>query len=130
MAIDYKEMLEKAKEVSKNAYARYSNFNVGACILASSGKYYVGCNMENASYGMALCAERNAISTAIANGERQIDVVAIYSPNMDDCTPCGACRQVIWEFSNRENPCVVITEVNGEPKEYTIDKLLPAGFDL
>ena len=127
---DYKEMLEKAKEVSKNAYARYSKFNVGACVLASSGKYYVGCNMENASYGMALCAERNAISTAVANGEREIDVVAIYSPNMDNCTPCGACRQVIWEFSNRNNPCKVITEINGEPKEYRIDELLPEGFDL
>ena len=130
MSINYVEMLEKAKEVSKNAYARYSKFHVGACVLASSGKYYVGCNMENASYGMALCAERNAISTAIANGERVIEACAIYSPQMDNCTPCGACRQVIWEFSDRKNPCVVVTEVNNQPKEYKIDELLPAGFDL
>lgn len=130
MSINYKEMLEKAKEVSKNAYARYSNFNVGACILTGSGKYYTGCNMENASYGLALCAERNAISTAVANGERVLRAVAIYSPNADNCSPCGACRQVIWEFADRENGCEIILEENGEPKIYTIKELLPLGFDL
>lgn len=130
MVTDYKMLMEKAKNVSERAYSKYSKFSVGACVLAQSGETYIGCNMENASFGLTLCAERNAISTAIANGERIINAVAIYSPNMDDCTPCGACRQVIWEFSDRKTPCEVITEVNGECKIYTIDKLLPGGFDL
>jgi len=128
--ITYDEMMKKAKEASKNAYAKYSNFCVGACVLTSSGKYFVGCNMENSSYGLSLCAERNAISTAIANGEKELIAVAIFSPQMENCTPCGACRQVIWEFSNKKNPCVVLTEINGEIHKYTIDELLPLGFDL
>ncbi|RAI14409.1 MAG: cytidine deaminase [Candidatus Melainabacteria bacterium] len=128
--MDYREMMNKAKEVSKNAYARYSNFPVGACVLAESGKTYVGCNMENASFGLTACAERNAIGAAIANGEKVIKAVAIYSPKTDNCTPCGACRQIIWEFSPKDEYCVVLTEVNGEIVKKTIRELLPDGFVL
>lgn len=127
--MDYNILLENAKEVSKNAYAKFSNFSVGACVLASSGKTYTGCNFENSSYGLTICAERNAIGSAIANGEISIDAVAIYSPNMENCLPCGACRQVIFEFQNGKE-IEVITQVGSTYKVYKINDLLPDGFKL
>ena len=127
--MDYDILLKKAQEASKNAYAKYSNFFVGACVLAESGKTYVGCNVENASYGLAICAERNAIANAIANGEKSILAVAIYSPNIDNCTPCGACRQMIFEFQKDEE-IKVITKTQDGCKIYSINELLPFGFEL
>lgn len=127
--MDYKNLLEKAREVSKNAYATYSDFPVGACVLAGSGKTYVGCNVENASYGITVCAERNAIGNAVANGEKSILAVAIYSPKMQNCLPCGTCRQVIFEFQ-KEKEIEVITQVEDEYKIYKINELLPEGFKL
>ena len=124
----YDELIEKAKEASKNAYAPYSDFRVGACVLMESGNIYTGCNFENASYGLSICAERNAIGTAIANGETKIKAIAIYSPNMYNCTPCGACRQVINEFKTDET--VVITVAADKLITHTIDELLPGGFTL
>ena len=126
---NYEELLKRAKEVSKNAYAPYSKFNVGACVLAESGNMYVGCNFENSSYGMSICAERNAIGTAIANGEKKIVAIAIYSPNKDNCSPCGACRQVMDEFKSKKG-LEVITEEKGEPVIHTIEELLPGGFEF
>ena len=96
--MNYEEMMKKAEKVSKNSYSPYSKFAVGACVLASSGKVYTGCNFENSSFGMTICAERNAIGSAIAAGEKEIKAVAIYSPNQEECMPCGACRQWIQEF--------------------------------
>lgn len=127
--MDYEVLLKKAQDVSKNAYAKYSNFFVGACVLAQSGKTYVGCNVENASYGLAICAERNAIANAIANGEKSILAVAIYSPNMDNCTPCGACRQFIFEFQG-DSEVEIITNTQDGFKVYKINELLPFGFEL
>jgi cytidine deaminase len=124
----YEELIEKAKEASKNAYAPYSDFRVGACVLMESGNIYTGCNFENASYGLSICAERNAIGSAIANGETKIKAIAIYSPNMYNCTPCGACRQVINEFKTDET--VVITVAADKLITHTIDELLPGGFTL
>ncbi len=125
----HEELIKKAEEVSKNAYSEYSKFSVGACVLAKSGKTYVGCNMENASYGLTICAERNAIANAVANGEREILAVAIFSPNMENCFPCGACRQVIFEFQG-ENPIEIITKKDGKIKIKRINELLPEGFNL
>lgn len=124
----YEELIEKAKEASKNAYAPYSNFKVGACVLTDKDNIYTGCNFENASYGLSICAERNAIGSAIANGELKIKAVAIYSPNMYNCTPCGACRQVINEF--RTDKTVVITIAGDKIITKTIEELLPGGFEL
>lgn len=124
----YEELIEKAKEVSKNAYAPYSDFRVGACVLTDKDNIYTGCNFENASYGLSICAERNAIGTAIANGETKIKAIAIYSPNMYNCTPCGACRQVINEF--KTDNTVVITVAGDEIITNTIEELLPGGFTL
>lgn len=127
--MDYDVLLKKAREASKNAYAKYSGFCVGACVLGASGKTYVGCNVENSSYGLTICAERNAIASAIANGETSIQAIAVYSPNMEDCSPCGACRQVIFEFQ-KDNEIEVITKVKNSYKVRKINELLPYGFKL
>lgn len=127
--MDYNVLLKKAQAVSENAYAKYSNFSVGACVLASSGKTYVGCNVENASYGLTICAERNAIANAVANGEKSILAIAIYSPNTQNCVPCGACRQVIFEFQD-DKEVEIVTQNNVGYKIYKINELLPEGFIL
>lgn len=124
-------LLEKAKDISSLAYCPYSKFAVGACVLFESGKWYVGCNVENASYGLSLCAERNAISTAIAQNEKsKIIAVAIYSPNSSKCSPCGACRQWIYELKSEKGTKIILSDKNFEPIYYTIDELLPHGFML
>lgn len=128
-AKNYDLLMEKAKEASKNAYAPYSDFPVGACVLAQSGKTYTGCNVENSSYGLALCAERNAITNAVSQGEKGIVAIAIYAPKMTNCLPCGACRQFIFEFQGA-NEIDVITQSQDGLKVYKINELLPEGFKL
>ncbi len=127
--MEYKELLAKAKEVSNNAYAPYSKFKVGACVLTEDDSCFCGCNFENSSYGLAICAERNAIGNAIANGHTKFKAVAIYSPNEDNCLPCGACRQVMTEFRSGED-MDIITEINGEPNIYKLSYLMPESFKL
>ena len=127
--MDYNDLLKKAKEVSKNAYAPFSNFFVGSCVLGASGETYVGCNFENASYGLSICAERNAIGSAIANGEKSIIAVAIYASTMEDALPCGACRQVMLEFQG-DKEIEVITQVDNNYKVRKLNNLLPEGFKL
>lgn len=127
--MDYETLLEKAKKVSENAYSKYSNFSVGACVLGESGNCYIGCNMENASFGLTICAERNAIANAVANGEKSIQAIAIYSPNAQNCLPCGSCRQVIFEFQ-KAAPVKVITEIDNKIITHEINELLPEGFIL
>lgn len=127
--MDYNTLIEKAIEVSKNSYSPYSHFPVGACILCESGKTYTGCNFENASFGLTICAERNAIGNAVANGERKITAIAIYSPNMQDCLPCGACRQVLAEFSTNEGT-IIITKAEEGIKIRQLLELLPGYFKL
>ena len=122
-------MLQIAEDASKNAYVPYSKFPVGACVLCESGNVYTGCNFENSSFGLTICAERNAVGTAIANGERKIKAVAVFSPNMANCTPCGACRQVLDEFKS-ENGLEIITKTEAGVKVYTINELLPECFEL
>lgn len=126
----YKEMMDKAIEVSKNAYCPYSKFPVGACVLMDSGNIYTGCNYENGSFGMTICAERNAIGTAIANGDRKIKAVAIYSPNKDNCSPCGACREVIHEFSDNDENIDIIVKIGEDIKIHKLAYLLPESFSL
>ena len=129
MNVDYNLLMDKAKEASKNSYSPFSRFAVGAAVLASSGEIYQGCNVENSSFGMTICAERCAIFKAISEGEKEIKAVAIYSPNQDNCAPCGACRQVIYEFAP-DGKADVITEKNNELVINDIRKLLPEGFLL
>lgn len=126
---EYKKLMEEAKAAADKAYAPYSKFKVGACVLTDTGKLYRGCNFENSSYGLSICAERNAVGSMIADGESKIKAIAIYSPNMENCTPCGACRQVIHEFQG-ENGTDVLTEAKNEIISQKITELLPGGFSL
>lgn len=125
----YEELIKLAEEASKNAYVPYSKFPVGACILTENDKIFTGCNFENASYGLTICAERNAVGSAIAAGERKFKAIAIFSPNMQNCTPCGACRQVLSEFQS-DNGLDVITLCSDGIRVHTINELLPEGFVL
>ncbi|MBD5402760.1 cytidine deaminase [bacterium] len=126
----YDVLMQRAIDVSKNAYAPYSKFSVGASVLADSGEIYSGCNFENASFGMTICAERNAVGSAVANGEKKIKAVAIYSPNQDKCLPCGACRQVLHEFCDNDSELDVIVKCGDELQVFSLATLLPESFSL
>lgn len=115
-----------ARAAAKASYSPYSKFRVGAAILADSGKIYAGSNVENASYGLCNCAERTAIFTAIAAGERQLRAVVVFTPTPTPTMPCGACRQVINEFGSR---AIVIAICNSAQRsETTLPALLSDAF--
>jgi cytidine deaminase len=122
-------LLKAAKRAMKNAHAPYSNFRVGAAILLSNGKVFSGCNVENASYGMSNCAERTAIFSAVADCGPKIEIRAVAVANAQGvpCSPCGACRQVIYEFG--PDATIFFQSAKG-PKEAHITELLPEGFRL
>jgi len=122
-------LLSAARKVMKNAYAPFSNFKVGAAILTSGGDVFVGCNVENSSYGMTNCAERTAIFSAIAAKGPWLEIRAVAVTNAQGvaCSPCGACRQVIYEFGPE---AVVFYQGQDGPKESHITELLPEGFRL
>ena len=129
MTIDFKYLMDVAKDASKYSYSPFSRFAVGAAVLASSGKVYHGRNVENSSFGLTICAERTAIFKAISEGEKEIFAVAIYSPNADSCYPCGACRQVLYEFQG-DNEIDVVTENLGELEIKKLSYFLPCGFRI
>ncbi|MGC9797208.1 cytidine deaminase [Fervidobacterium riparium] len=120
------ELIQRAKEVMKNAYAPYSHFHVGAALLTKSGNVYVGVNVENASYGLTNCAERTAIFSAVANGESEFDMLVVVADTDKPVSPCGACRQVMSEFGNFK---VILTNLKGDVLETTVSELLPYSFD-
>ena len=125
---DVRKTLEQAAaQVMKNAHAPYSNFHVGSAILLTNGEIFTGCNVENASYGMTNCAERTAIFSAVAKlGPKiEIEAVAVTNDQGVACSPCGACRQVIYEFG--PNATIFFQGANG-PKQAHITELLPEGF--
>lgn len=119
-------LLERAEEAKKNAYAPYSGFKVGAAVLCSSGKVYSGCNIENASLGLTICAERTAIFSAIASGESEIRAIAVVTEHPKLTLPCGACLQVIKEFANENIPVIVSNQK--QKRCFTIKSLLPYPF--
>jgi cytidine deaminase len=115
-----------AKSAAKQAYAPYSRFKVGAAVLTASGKIYSGCNVENASYGLSNCAERTAIFSATAAGERELKCVVVFTPTQNATAPCGACRQVIHEFGPESR---VISFCSGSDEiDVSMDALLPGAF--
>ena len=129
MTCDYNLLMDKAREASKMSYSPFSKFAVGAAVCAGSGNIYTGCNIENSSFGMTICAERCAIFKAISEGEKEISAVAIFSPNEDDCYPCGACRQVMYEFQG-ENEIEIITADKSGLNIRKMSDFLPFGFKI
>lgn len=124
----YLHLLAEAHKAKENAYCCYSNFQVGAAILAKDGSIISGCNVENASYGLTMCAERTAVCKAVSEGYKPGDFEAIaIAASADDFSPCGACRQVINEFGD---DMVVIFEFGGETVITTLYDILPYNFKL
>lgn len=121
------ELLNAALSARERAYAPYSKFLVGAAVLAKSGKIYTGCNIENASYGLTVCAERNALFSAVGAGEREFIALCVVGDTEAPISPCGACRQVMAEF---KVPRIILANLKGDVKEYTLEELLPYGFSL
>ena len=117
-------LLALAAEAAANAYVPYSHFAVGAALRAKDGTIYTGCNVENASYGLTICAERNAVARAVAGGARRFDAIAVVTEN--GVTPCGACRQVLAEFGPAMT--VIVADEAGRRRVYTIGDLLPDAF--
>jgi len=122
-------LLRAARKAMKNAYAPFSKFRVGAAILTAKGQIFAGCNIENSSYGLTNCAERTAIFSAIAKDgpELEIRAVAVVNDHRVPCSPCGGCRQVIYEFGPS---AIVFYEGDEGPKQSPIADLLPEGFRL
>ncbi|HBY86228.1 MAG TPA: cytidine deaminase [Colwellia sp.] len=123
----FDELLSAAKEAYQRAYAPYSKFHVGAAALTADGNIVNGCNVENASYGLTICAERNCINHAVVNGEQQFQVIIIYTEQDKLTPPCGACRQVIAEFFEQSAPVFAVNHKN-EHKQWTVQQLLPDAF--
>jgi len=117
-------LLALAGEAAANAYVPYSHFAVGAALRAKDGTIYTGCNVENASYGLTICAERNAVARAIADGARRFDAIAVVTEN--GVTLCGACRQVLAEFGPEIT--VIVADAAGRRRVYTLSELLPDAF--
>ncbi len=129
--IDSKEqqkMLDLAYEAMEHAYVPYSSFRVGACLKASSGKYYLGCNIENAAYTPTNCAERTAFFKAVYDGERDFDGIAIVCSGENPAYPCGVCRQVMNEFCDRGMHIVCANSDRSSVVVSTLAEMLPNGF--
>ncbi|MBL9201233.1 MAG: cytidine deaminase [Opitutaceae bacterium] len=125
-AATLRRLAQAARAAAKKSYSPYSKFAVGAAVLAGSGKIYAGCNVENASYGLCNCAERTAIFTAVAAGEKKVRAVAVFTATPEPTMPCGACRQVINEFGPRAE---IVSVCNSTRRiATTLDALLPAAF--
>jgi cytidine deaminase len=130
-AIDKERLVHAATAVRQNAYAAYSGYRVGAAVLDELGRVHAGCNVENSSFPLGACAEANAIGAMIAAGGKRIVAIAAVGgrEELEDCTPCGGCRQIIQEFSDGSTQVFLIGE-NGEVETHTIDRLLPLSFRL
>lgn len=122
--MDAEGLVAEAMKARERAYAPYSNFAVGAALLTKSGRVYTGCNVENAAYGLSVCAERVALFKAVSAGERDFEAIAIVTETM--ATPCGACRQVLVEFN--DDIRVIVANMKGERRIFTSGELLPHHF--
>ncbi|WP_034630667.1 cytidine deaminase [Desulfotruncus alcoholivorax] len=122
------ELINKAFEAQKYAYAPYSHFAVGAALLTAEGEVHTGCNIENASYGLTVCAERVAILKAVSCGQRSFKSMAVIADTEEFCSPCGACRQVLSEFGGDIK--VYLANRRGEYRTMTVGELLPGAFSL
>lgn len=120
-------LIAAARAAREHAHAPFSNFRVGAAVRAASGRIFTGCNIENATYGLTICAERVAVFNAISEGEHGFEAVAVVADTDVLTPPCGACRQIIWEFCG--NVEIVLANVNSRLTTYRMSELLPHPFD-
>ncbi len=121
------ELIARAVEVRENARAGYSHYKVGAALLASSGKVYTGCNVENSTYGLTVCAERVALWKALSEGERTFTRIAVVTASKTPASPCGACRQLLWEFCG--NIEVILANLKGFRQTVRLVEIFPRPFD-
>lgn len=130
--MSYTNLIESALKARENAYAPYSKYRVGAALLDKNGHVFLGCNVENASYGATICAERSAFSSAVSQGAKGFTAIAIvggYGDNVSDfASPCGICRQVMAELCDKEFKIVLFDGKN--EKAFTLNELLPQAFNL
>lgn len=119
-------LVKKARQAMVHAYVPYSKFRVGAALLSADGRVFTGCNVENASYGLSMCAERNVLAKAVSEGYRDFEAIAIVADTKEPIRPCGACRQVLSEFSPRMR--VIMARGTGGNTVVRLDHLLPASF--
>jgi cytidine deaminase len=122
-----RKLVEAATGARENAYAPYSNFKVGAAVETSDGDIYIGCNVESASYGLTVCAERVAIWKGISRGEKRFVRIAVVVDTEELTPPCGVCRQIIWEFCG--NVPVILANLHGKTETVMMTDLLPRAFD-
>lgn len=127
MSEDFESLIEAAKRARLQSVAPFSNFQVGAAVKTANGKVYTGCNVESASYGLTVCAERVAIWKALSEGERQFTELAVVADTETLTPPCGTCRQIIWEFAR--DAAIVFANLTGESEKFHIADLLPRAFD-
>ncbi len=127
MAVSDEELIKAARDARDRAYAPYSNFQVGAAVESESGNIYIGCNVESASYGLTVCAERVAIWKGISCGEKRFGRIAVVVDTEDLTPPCGVCRQIIWEFCG--DVPVILSNLHGKTETIQMSELLPRAFD-
>ncbi len=121
------DLVSLARQAREQAYTPYSHFPVGAALLGRSGQVFTGCNVENASYPLCICAERTALFKAVSEGERDFEAIAVVTAT--GAMPCGACRQVLREFGGPEGDLqVIVADLEGNARTFTIAELLPEGF--
>jgi cytidine deaminase len=120
-------LISAASRARENAHAPYSQFRVGAALRANSGRIFTGCNIENSSFGLTLCAERVAVFKALSEGERRFDAIAVVADTERLTPPCGACRQILWEFCRDAE--VVLANLSGQITMRRVPDLLPDAFD-
>lgn len=122
------ELVREARAGRENAVASFSGFRVGAAVRVADGTIVRGCNIENSTYGLTVCAERVAVFAALAAGHRTFDAVAVVSQSEQPATPCGACRQILWEFCG--NVPVVVSNLDGTTRQFMLADLFPEPFDF
>jgi cytidine deaminase len=124
--MDHKTLVSRARAAKRFSHSPYSRFRVGAAVVTSTGKVYTGCNIENSSYGLTVCAERTALFKAVSEGETSFEAIAITSDENDATPPCGACRQVIMDLAGDID--VILSTKSGKLKKLKVSELLPYPF--
>ena len=127
--MNWESLVEAARSARENAYCKYSGFAVGAAVLTRSGQIFSGCNVENRTYGLTVCAERVAVASAVAAGEKEVIAVAVITDTDPPATPCGPCREVLSEFGGPDIP-VLLANTDGDQVEFRLEELLPHPFNL